>query len=83
VAVSPDGKEIYWSAWTGEYKTEDGEKIQSKYSIQNLKREFGQNQSGLNLQKVILMDLMGVLFFHWMGSAYIFIRLKVHGYHQL
>jgi len=26
VAVSPDGKEIYWSAWTGKYKTEDGEK---------------------------------------------------------
>ena len=24
VAVSPDGKEIYWSAWTGAYKTEDG-----------------------------------------------------------
>ena len=26
VAVSPDGKEIYWSAWTGVYKTEDGSK---------------------------------------------------------
>jgi len=26
VAISPDGKEIYWSAWTGDYKTEDGEK---------------------------------------------------------
>jgi len=26
VAVSPDGKEIYWSAWTAVYKTEDGEK---------------------------------------------------------
>ncbi len=26
VAVSPDGKEIYWSAWTGDYKTEDGAK---------------------------------------------------------
>jgi len=24
VAVSPDGKEIYWSAWTAAYKTEDG-----------------------------------------------------------
>jgi len=26
VAVSPDGKEIYWSAWTAAYKTEDGSK---------------------------------------------------------
>jgi len=26
VAVSPDGKEIYWSAWTDAYKTEDGTK---------------------------------------------------------
>ena len=26
VAVSPDGKEIYWSAWTGAYKSEDGSK---------------------------------------------------------
>lgn len=26
VAVSPDGKEIYWSAWTTKYKTEDGSK---------------------------------------------------------
>ena len=24
VAVSPKGDEIYWSAWTGDYKTEDG-----------------------------------------------------------
>jgi WD40 repeat protein len=26
VAVSPKGDEIYWSAWTGAYKTEDGSK---------------------------------------------------------
>ncbi len=26
VAVSPKGDEIYWSAWTADYKTEDGEK---------------------------------------------------------
>jgi WD40 repeat protein len=26
VAISPDGDEIYWSAWTGAYKTEDGSK---------------------------------------------------------
>ncbi len=26
VAVSPKGDEIYWSAWTGDYKTEDGSK---------------------------------------------------------
>ncbi|MBU8869958.1 MAG: hypothetical protein KOO60_03675 [Gemmatimonadales bacterium] len=26
VAVSPNGDEIFWSAWTGAYKTEDGEK---------------------------------------------------------
>ena len=26
VAVSPKGDEIYWSAWTGEYKSENGEK---------------------------------------------------------
>jgi len=26
VAVSPNGKEIYWSAWTSAYKSEDGEK---------------------------------------------------------
>lgn len=26
VAVSPKGNEIYWSAWTGDYKTEDGSK---------------------------------------------------------
>ncbi|MCK5367437.1 MAG: PD40 domain-containing protein [Cyclobacteriaceae bacterium] len=26
VAVSPNGDEIYWSAWTGDYKTEDGSK---------------------------------------------------------
>ncbi len=26
VAVSPNGDEIFWSVWTGEYKTKDGEK---------------------------------------------------------
>ena len=26
VAVSPNGDEIFWSAWTGDYKTEDGSK---------------------------------------------------------
>ena len=26
VAVSPKGDEIYWSAWTGDYKSEDGSK---------------------------------------------------------
>jgi hypothetical protein len=26
VAISPKGDEIYWSAWTAEFKTEDGEK---------------------------------------------------------
>lgn len=26
IAISPDGDEIFWSAWTGAYKTEDGEK---------------------------------------------------------
>lgn len=26
LTVSPDGKEIYWSAWTAAYKTEDGQK---------------------------------------------------------
>ncbi len=26
IAVSPKGDEIYWSAWTADYKTEDGEK---------------------------------------------------------
>lgn len=26
VAISPNGDEIYWSAWTGAYKTEDGKK---------------------------------------------------------
>jgi len=26
VAISPKGDEIYWSAWTGVYKTEDGER---------------------------------------------------------
>ncbi len=26
VAISPKGDEIYWSAWTGVYETEDGEK---------------------------------------------------------
>lgn len=26
VAISPKGDEIFWSAWTGDYKTEDGER---------------------------------------------------------
>ena len=37
VAVSPDGKEIYWSAWTTEYKTEDGSKNTEQIFYSNFK----------------------------------------------
>lgn len=37
VAVSPDGKEIYWSAWTAEYKTEDGSKNTEQIFYSNFK----------------------------------------------
>jgi len=37
LAVSPDGKEIYWSAWTGAYKTEDGSRNTEQIFYSNFK----------------------------------------------
>lgn len=37
VAVSPNGKEIYWSAWTGAYKTEDGSRNTEQIFYSNYK----------------------------------------------
>jgi len=37
VAVSPDGKEIYWSAWTENYKSEDGSKNTEQIFYSNYK----------------------------------------------
>jgi hypothetical protein len=58
VAVSPQGDEIYWSAWTAAYKTEDGERnteqiFYSKFENGNWtkpkKAEFTENNPhGLN-----------------------------------
>ncbi len=38
VAVSPDGKEIYWSAWTGAYKTEDGSRNTEQIFYSNFEK---------------------------------------------
>lgn len=58
VAISPKGDEIYWSAWTGKYKTEDGTKnteqiFYSKYengiwTKPNLAEFTRKNPYGLN-----------------------------------
>jgi len=58
VAVSPQGDEIFWSAWTGEYKSEDGSKNteqifyskfeQGKWTKPKLAEFTSNNPHGLN-----------------------------------
>lgn len=58
VAVSPKGDEIFWSAWTGNYKTEDGSKnteqifysnfVNGKWSKPALAEFTKENPHGLN-----------------------------------
>jgi len=82
VAISPKGDEIFWSAWTGEYKTEDGAKNTEQifYSkIENEKwtkpklTEFTQNNKhGLNGGPVFSPDGERIYFYQvkspWVSS---------------
>lgn len=80
VAVSPDGKEIYWSAWTTEYKTEDGFKNTEQIFYSNFKNgkwskpamaEFTMNNPhGLNGGPVFSPDGKR-LFFYQVKSPWI------------
>jgi len=83
VAISPQGDEIFWSAWTGAYKTEDGEKnteqifysklengIWTKPQIAEFTRE---NPHGLNGGPVYSLDGKYLFFYQvkspWVSSA--------------
>ena len=82
IAVSPDGKEIYWSLWTAEYKTEDGSKNTEQIFYSNFKNgkwskpalaEFIKgNPHGLNGGPVFSLDGKKLFFYQvkspWVSS---------------
>lgn len=80
IAISPDGKEIYWSAWTAEYKTEDGKKNteqifyshfeSGKWSKPELAEFVKENPYGINGGPVFSPDGKR-LFFYQINSPWI------------
>jgi hypothetical protein len=82
VAVSPNGDEIFWSAWTGEYKTEDGTKNTEQIFYSKIENgmwtnpklsEFTRNNKhGLNGGPVFSLDGERLFFYQvkspWVSS---------------
>ncbi|MDP8268476.1 MAG: hypothetical protein P9L97_07105 [Candidatus Tenebribacter davisii] len=83
VAISPQGDEIFWSAWTGKYKSEDGSKNTEQLFHSKLENgkwtkpalaEFTKNNiHGLNGGPVFSPDGKRIFFYQvkspWMTSA--------------
>lgn len=83
LAVSPNGDEIFWSAWSGKYRTKDGEKnteqiyyskiSDGKWSEPQLAPFIKNNMHGLNGGPVFSLDGKRLYFYQvqdpWMTSG--------------
>ena len=76
LAVSPDGKEIYWSAWTGDYKSEDGSKNTEQIFFSNYKGEKWSKPALAEFTKGNLHGLNGGPCFSPDGNKLFFYQVK-------